>query len=80
MSESSAFVVHGQPHSLDKPKYLLELDRGRLLAISMNHAGITLIATYDVHLVVLSVVIAIAACYTALDLAGRVTQAQGRVR
>ena len=45
----------------------------------MTDAGITLIATHDVRLVVLSVVIAIVASYTALDLAGRVTQAQGRV-
>lgn len=46
----------------------------------MTHAGITLIAAYDVRLVFISVLIAIIASYTALDLAGRVTQAQGRVR
>lgn len=51
-----------------------------LASIAMTHAGITLIATYDVRLVVLSVVIAITASYTALDLAGRVTKAQGHVR
>jgi len=46
----------------------------------MTHAGITLIAAYDVRLVFISVLIAIIASYTALDLAGQVTQAQGRVR
>ena len=46
----------------------------------MTHAGITLIAAYDVRLVFISVMIAIIASYTALDLAGRVTQAQGRAR
>ncbi len=39
-----------------------------------------MIATHDIHLVILSVVIAIIASYTALDLSGRVTAAQGRVR
>jgi PAS domain S-box-containing protein len=39
-----------------------------------------LISTYDYRLVVLSVVIAILAAYAALDLAGRVTSARGRVR
>ncbi len=36
--------------------------------------------TYDIHLVALSVAIAILVSYTALDLAGRVTAAQGRLR
>ncbi len=39
-----------------------------------------MIATYDVRLVVFSFVIAVIASYTALDLAGRVTAAQGRAR
>lgn len=39
-----------------------------------------MIATYDVPLIVLSVVIAVIASYTALDLAGRVTAATGRAR
>ena len=39
-----------------------------------------MIATHDIHLVILSVVIALIASYTALDLSGRVTVAQGRVR
>lgn len=39
-----------------------------------------MIVTQDIRLVILSVVIAIIASYTALDLSGRVTAAQGRVR
>lgn len=39
-----------------------------------------MIATYDFRLVVLSVVIAVIASYTALDLAGRIAAAQGRAR
>ena len=35
---------------------------------------------YNLHLVVLSVLIAILASYTALDLAGRVNAAQGRAQ
>lgn len=50
----------------------------------MTHTSIatsaTYIATYDIHLVVLSIVIASVASYTALNLAGRVTVAQGRAR
>src|SRR5713226_3357191 len=39
-----------------------------------------LVGSYDYGLVVLSVVIAIVAAYAALDLAGRVTSADGRIR
>lgn len=46
----------------------------------MDHSGIPLIHTHDLGLVVLSIIIAILASYTALDLAGRVTAAQGRAR
>jgi len=42
----------------------------------MIGAGNTIIATYDLRLVGLSVVIAVLASYTALDLAGRITIAQ----
>lgn len=34
--------------------------------------------TYDVHLVALSLIVAIIASYTALELAGRVSQKQGK--
>lgn len=40
----------------------------------------TLAATYDFRLVALSVVIAICACYAALDLAGRITAARNNAR
>ena len=40
----------------------------------------TLNATYDFRLVALSVVIAICACYAALDLAGRITAARNNAR
>lgn len=40
----------------------------------------TLPETYDYRLVVLSILIAILASYTALDLAGRVTASRGRAR
>jgi NO-binding membrane sensor protein with MHYT domain len=40
----------------------------------------TLAATYDFRLVALSVVIAICACYAALDLAGRITAARNNSR
>ncbi len=50
----------------------------------MTHTGITMIATYiatyNVPLVVLSIVIASIASYTALNLAGRITVAQGSAR
>jgi NO-binding membrane sensor protein with MHYT domain len=39
-----------------------------------------MIGYYDYHLVALSVLIAVLASYTALDLAGRTTAARGRVR
>ena len=47
---------------------------------SISHANLHIRATHEVPLVVLSVVIAVIASYTALDLAGRVTSDQGRVR
>ena len=40
----------------------------------------TLVATYDFRLVGLSVIIAICACYVALDLAGRITAARNNAR
>jgi PAS domain S-box-containing protein len=46
----------------------------------MTDGGMAVTGTHDVRLVVLSVVIAVIASYTALDLAGRVTVAQGRAR
>ncbi len=47
---------------------------------AINHADFPVIATHEVRLVVLSVVIAVIASYTALDLAGRVTLTQDRAR
>ena len=46
----------------------------------MNMGHVTLTGSYDYRLVALSVFIAIAAAYAALDLAGRVTAAQGKIR
>jgi NO-binding membrane sensor protein with MHYT domain/signal transduction histidine kinase/ActR/RegA family two-component response regulator len=46
----------------------------------MTPSDQTLVGSYDYRLVTLSVVIAIVAAYAALDLAGRVTSAQTRVR
>lgn len=46
----------------------------------MKYTGITLTATYDVRLVILSIVIAIFGSYIALDLAGQVSAAKGWVR
>lgn len=46
----------------------------------MTQADIGLVASHNIGLVVLSVVIAIIASYTALNLAGRVTVAQGHTR
>src|SRR6266403_3633389 len=43
-------------------------------------AAINLIGSYNYALVALSVLISIVASYTALDLAGRVTAARGRIR
>ena len=45
---------------------------------AISHADFPVIATHEVRLVVLSVVIAVIASYTALDLAGRVTLTQDR--
>ncbi len=45
-----------------------------------TNAELSLFASYDSGLVALSVVIAMLASYTALDLAGRVTSARGRAR
>ena len=46
----------------------------------MNARDLVLVGSYDYRLIAVSVVIAIAASYTALDLAGRVTAARGWVR
>ena len=46
----------------------------------MNHAGATLVGSFDYRLVLLSLFIAILASYMALDLAGRVTAALNWVR
>ncbi|AFZ13082.1 multi-sensor signal transduction histidine kinase [Crinalium epipsammum PCC 9333] len=46
----------------------------------MLHAGVAMASTYDWRLVAMSVLIAVIASYTALDLAGRVTVAQGKAR
>src|SRR5205823_4980696 len=43
-------------------------------------APAAMVGSYDARLVALSVLIATAASYAALDLAGRVTSAQGRAR
>src|SRR5690349_16155436 len=46
----------------------------------MQHADTALVGAYDWRLVLLSYIVAVMASYTALDLAGRVTAAQGRAR
>lgn len=46
----------------------------------LSHSTSVLVAHYDYRLVALSVIIAILASYAALDLAGRVTAAQGSSR
>src|SRR5712671_5981611 len=46
----------------------------------MTSPDMVLVGSFDYRLVVLSVLIAILASYAALDLAGRVTSAQGQVR
>ena len=46
----------------------------------MTGIGVAINGTYDYRLVVLSVLIAVLASYAALDLAARVTAAQGRIR
>ncbi len=46
----------------------------------MTDAGVTLPANHNISLVILSILIAIIASYTALDLSGRVTVAQGQAR
>jgi two-component system, sensor histidine kinase and response regulator len=46
----------------------------------MHDSGPLLIGHYNDGLVILSIVIAIFAAYTALDLAGRITAAQGRIQ
>src|SRR5437588_5907719 len=46
----------------------------------MTEAGTAMISSYDDRLVALSVLIAICAAYAALELAGRITAASGRVR
>ena len=47
---------------------------------AISHADLSIMATHEVGLVILCVVIAVIASYTALDLAGRVTLTQGRGR
>jgi two-component system sensor histidine kinase/response regulator len=46
----------------------------------MSGSGMTMNGSYDYRLVALSILIAVLASYAALDLAARVTAAQGRVR
>src|SRR5258708_14240554 len=46
----------------------------------MTSPDLELVGAYDYRLVALSVLIAILASYAALDLAGRVTSAQGKTR
>src|SRR5580700_3516421 len=46
----------------------------------MTGAGVTIDGSYDFRLVALSILIAVLASYAALDLAARVTAAQGRIR
>jgi len=46
----------------------------------MTSSGLVLAGSYDYRLVALSVLIAILASYTALDLAGRVTASRGWAR
>ncbi len=46
----------------------------------MSSAQATIVGSYSYELVALSILIAIAASYAALDLAGRVTSARGRAR
>src|SRR5258708_7739378 len=43
-------------------------------------AATAMAGSYNYHLVALSVLMAVFACYAALDLAGRTTTASGRVR
>jgi methyl-accepting chemotaxis protein PixJ len=43
-------------------------------------AGTLMVSTYDGQLVALSILVAVITSYTAIDLAGRVTAAQGRLR
>src|ERR1700681_877791 len=49
-------------------------------AVPMKLSDLTLVGSYNYRLVGLSIFIAILASYAALDLAGRVTSAHGRVR
>jgi methyl-accepting chemotaxis protein PixJ len=46
----------------------------------MMQAGMLMVSTYDGQLVALSILVAVITSYTELDLAGRVTAAQGRLR
>ncbi len=48
-----------------------------IMLLTVNHAGSGLTSHHDAHLVVISVVIAIFASYTALDLAGQITASKG---
>ncbi len=48
-----------------------------IMSLTVNHAGSGLMSHHDAHLVIMSVVIAIFASYTALDLAGQITASKG---
>jgi len=56
------------------------VESGATQVKTMTDGHIAMMANHDVRLVLLSVLIAIIASYTALNLAGRVTVAQGRTR
>jgi PAS domain S-box-containing protein len=54
---------------------VLDLEEG-----TMGQFGVPLVGSYDLRLVVLSILIAISASYAALDLGGRITAARGWIR
>jgi two-component system sensor histidine kinase/response regulator len=54
--------------------------RGSKKAGVMTPSDLVMVRSYDLPLVILSVLIAVLASYAALDLAGRVTSARGRAR
>ena len=56
------------------------IEPGHMQVKTMTDASTAIIATHNLSLVILSVVIAIIASYTALNLSGRVTVAQGLTR
>jgi two-component system sensor histidine kinase/response regulator len=55
-------------------------DKSSFQRLSMHGFGPPLVGHYNVDLVIFSVLIAIFAAYTALDLAGRITAARGRLQ